>query len=324
MEADRKGQRLAMSIAEDETNIAASTEPPRRGVGPADLASLLACSLIWSTTWYAITFQLGAVSPVVSVVYRFGLAAAVLFGWLLLSRGSVRLTRAQHLMVAAQGLFVFSLQYPLVYVAEGHVVSAVVAVIFASLSFVNLILFRLVLGLKAARLAWAGSAAGLLGVAALSWGEASRSDMNPETLLGIGLSIVAVIASAIGNLFAAKTQALEVPVTTSTAWAMGYGAAGLAIYALVAGQAFAFEFTAAYVGSLVYLALFGSVAAFLTYYFLARRTGYSFASYISALTPPLAMGISAAFEGARWGWEALIGLVLVVTGQYLLIRAPKA
>ena len=28
-------------------------------------------------------------------------------------------------------------------------------------------------------------------------------------------------------------------------------------------------------------------------------------------------------EGAHWGWEALVGLVLVVTGQYLLIRAPK-
>ena len=313
-----------MSIAGDETNIAASTEPPKKGIGAPDLMSLLACSLIWSTTWYAITFQLGSVPPVVSVAYRFGLAALVLFGWLLISRQTLKLTVQQHLMVAGQGLFVFSLQYPLVYVAEGHVVSAVVAVIFASLSFVNLILFRLTLGLKAARLAWAGSAAGLLGVAALSWGEASRTNMSPEVLLGIGLSMAAVIFSAVGNLFAAKTQALEVPVTTSTAWAMGYGAAGLAIYALVTGQTFSFEFTPAYIGSLLYLSLFGSVAAFLTYYFLARRTGYSFASYISALTPPLAMGISAAFEGAQWGWEALAGLVLVVTGQYLLIRAPKA
>lgn len=313
-----------MSIAEDETNIAASTEPPRRGVGGADLLSLAVCSLIWSTTWFAIKFQLGVVPPVVSVVYRFALAAVVLFAWLLITRKSLKLSAGQHLMVAGQGLFVFALQYPLVYVAEGHVVSAVVAVIFASLSFVNLILFRVTLGLKAAPLAWAGSAAGLLGVAALSWGEAARMHMDPDVLLGLGLAILAVVLSAAGNLFAAKVQAMEVPVATSTAWAMGYGAAALAVYALVTGQPFAFEFTPAYIGSLVYLALFGSVAAFLTYYFLARRTGYSFASYISALTPPLAMGISALFEGARWGWEALAGLVLVVLGQYLLIRAPRA
>ena len=312
-----------MSIAEDETNIAAAG-PARKGIGGADLFALFACSLIWSTTWFAIKFQLGVVPPVVSVAYRFGLATLLLFAWCLFTRQSLKLTRAQHLMVAGQGLFVFALQYPLVYIAEGYVVSAVVAVIFASLSFVNLILFRITLGLKAARLAWAGSAAGLLGVAALSWGEAVRLDMSPAALLGIGLSMAAVVISAFGNLFAAKAQALEVPVTSSTAWAMGYGTLGLMLYALVSGQPFAFEFTAAYIGSLVYLAVFGSVAAFLMYYALARRTGYSFASYISALTPPIAMGISAAFEGAQWGWEALAGLVLVVTGQYLLIRAPKA
>lgn len=261
--------------------------------------------------------------PVVSVVYRFGLAALVLFAWLLITRKTLKLSPRQHLMVAGQGLFVFALQYPLVYVAEGHVVSAVVAVIFASLSFVNLILFRVALGLKAAPLAWAGSAVGLLGVGALSRSEAVRANMSPETLLGIGFGLAGVLTAAIGNLFAAKSQALEVPIAPSTAWAMAYGTGGLAIYALVTGQSFTFEPTAAYIASLASLAIFGSVAAFLLYYALARRTGYSFASYISALTPPIAMGISTAFEGARRGWEALVGLVLVVVGQYLLIRAPK-
>lgn len=312
-----------MSIAQDETNIAAASEPPRKGIGSSDLFALLVCSLIWSTTWFAIKFQLGVVPPVVSVVYRFGLAAIVLVAWCLFTKQTLKLTRQQHLMVAAQGLFVFSLDYTFVYLAESHVVSAVVAVLFASLSFVNLILFRVMLGLKAARLAWVGSALGLLGVAALSWGEAARTNMSSETLLGIGLALAGVLTAAIGNLFAAKGQALEVPVAPSTAWAMGYGTVGLLLYVLVTGQPFLFEFTPAYIGSLAYLAVFGSVAAFLLYYALARRTGYSFASYISALTPPIAMGISAAFEGAKWGWEALVGLVLVVLGQYLLIRAPK-
>ena len=313
-----------MSIANDETNIAAAGAPPSKGIGGADLFALVVCSLIWSTTWFAIKFQLGIVPPVVSVVYRFGLATIVLVAWCLFTKQSLKLTRQQHLMVAAQGLFVFSLDYTFVYLAESHVVSAVVAVIFASLSFVNLILFRVALGLKAARLAWAGSAVGLLGVAVLSWGEAARANMSPETLLGIGLALAGVLTAAIGNLFAAKGQALEVPIAPSTAWAMGYGTVGLLVYVLVTGQPFLFEYTSAYIGSLAYLAIFGSVAAFLLYYALARRTGYSFASYISALTPPIAMGISAAFEGARWGWEALVGLVLVVVGQYLLIRAPKA
>ena len=49
-------------------------------MSPAVLAlgGIGVCALIWGTTWYAITFQLGAVDPVVSVVMRFAIAAAVL------------------------------------------------------------------------------------------------------------------------------------------------------------------------------------------------------------------------------------------------------
>ena len=34
--------------------------------------------LIWGSTWLAIKYQLGAVDPMVSVIYRFGLAAVLL------------------------------------------------------------------------------------------------------------------------------------------------------------------------------------------------------------------------------------------------------
>ena len=35
--------------------------------------------LIWGSTWFAIEFQLGIVAPEVSLVYRYGLAAMLLF-----------------------------------------------------------------------------------------------------------------------------------------------------------------------------------------------------------------------------------------------------
>jgi drug/metabolite transporter (DMT)-like permease len=66
------------------------------------------------------------------------------------------------------------------------------------------------------------------------------------------------------------------------------------------------------------------VIGFVLYFGLARRRGYGFASYISAITPPIAMGISAVFEHARWGIEAAFGVALVMLGQVLLIRAKKA
>ena len=110
----------------------------------------------------------------------------------------------------------------------------------------------------------------------------------------------------------------------ATGWAMGYGAVLLAAFALVTGKAWTFEFTAPYILSLLHLSVVGSVIAFALYYGLARRRGYATASYISALTPPLAMFVSAMLEGKSWGLFALGGVVLVLVGQVLLLRSKRA
>ena len=75
---------------------------------------------------------------------------------------------------------------------------------------------------------------------------------------------------------------------------------------------------------MLYLAAIGSVIAFLLYYGLARRRGYSTASYISAMAPPVAMLVSAVFENKVWGALALGGIALVVAGQVLLLRVKRA
>ena len=52
-----------------------------------------------------------------------------------------------------------------------------------------------------------------------------------------------------------------------------------------------------YVASLVYLALFGSVAAFGAYLALMRTIGQGHASYVGVTTPVLALVLSTLFEG---------------------------
>ena len=282
------------------------------------------CALIWGTTWFAITLQLGSVEPIVSVVWRFGLAAAVLFGFCAVTRRPLRLTRSQHLAAIGQGAFVFAISYAFVYAAEAQVASAVVAVIFAALAFVNLVLFRVLGRQKASSAAWCGAALGVVGGGVLSFGQLSGAGAGLDPGLGVIFAITAVLASALGNWFAWKGQQAGAPVLTATAWAMAYGTAMLAIYGVFTGVTWWIELTPAYVLSLLYLSLFGSVIAFGLYFSIARQRGYALASYISALTPPIAMLVSVFFEGARFGWSALIGLGLVLVGQVLLIRAPKA
>jgi drug/metabolite transporter (DMT)-like permease len=281
------------------------------------------CAVIWGTTWYAITLQLGTVAPLVSIVWRFGLAATLLFGGCLLTRRSLRLSLPQHLAALGQGVFAFSVSYSFTYAAEGRIPSAVVAVIFAAMAFLNLVLFRVAAGQRASLAAWGGAALGVLGVAILSGSEMFGAGLTDAGAAGVAFALTAVVASVFGNYFAWRGQNAGSGVIPSTAWAMAYGAVVLALYGWATGVEWSIEPSVRYLGSLLYLSVLGSVVAFVIYFTIARTRGYALASYISALTPPIAMLVSVAFENAHFGWLAIVGLLLVLSGQVLLIRAPR-
>src|SRR5512143_2832380 len=287
---------------------------------PLDLAAIAVCTLAWGTTWYAVTLQLGVVDPSVSLVYRFALASLLLFLWCALRREPVALGRRQHAAAAGLGLFAFTVSYAVTYEAETRVVSAVVAVLFAALAFVNLVVFRVLLGQRARRSAWGAAALGAAGVALLSWGEIVQAGRSMKPAQGIVLSLIGVVASAVGNVFARRGEEAGAPIAASTAWATLYGTLFLALWVLAAGRTWRFEPSRRYVLSLLYLASIGSVVAFLLFFRVARSRGYTVASYIFALTPILAMAMSTLFEGKSWNVLGLGGVAVVLAGQWLLLR----
>ncbi|MEX0644450.1 MAG: EamA family transporter [Parvularculaceae bacterium] len=289
-----------------------------------DIAAIVICALIWGTTFYAITLQLGVVDPVVSVAYRFALSAALLFAWCKLCGEKIALTRRQHLAAIGVGVFLFGFSYSLVYFAEQYVVSAVVAVVYASSAFVNLIAFRLAIGVKARLISWLGAGFGVAGVALISWSEIASGSASESAIIGVGCSVLAVLMASAGNVAAQRGEEAGAPVTSLTAWSMAYGAAALATFAQASGRAWAFEATPAYIGSLLYLSLAGSVIAFLLYFGLARRRGYATASYIGAMAPLVAMLVSSVMEGKTWGLIAVVAVALVLMGQVLLFRGKRA
>jgi drug/metabolite transporter (DMT)-like permease len=286
-----------------------------------DYIAIVACTLAWGTTWYAITLQFGQVDPVVSVAYRFALASALLFLWCAVRREPIALTRPQHLAALGVGLFAIAIDYPLTYWAEERVASAVVAVIFAALAFCNLVAFRLAFGQRAPRTAWMASGLGIAGVALLSWGEIVGAEMSTRALTGLALAFGAVACAAVSNLYARRGEEAGAPLAASMAWAMGYGAILIAVFVLATGRTWSFEASARYVLSLLYLAVVGSFVAFLLYFGIARRRGYTTASYILALTPLIAMVMSTVFEKKIWNAASLAGVALVLIGQWLLLRA---
>lgn len=296
------------------------TEKP----GLFDLFAIALCTLIWGTTWFVITLQFGVVDSVVSVAYRFLIAAAVLFIWAKLRGEKLWLSRAQHLAAFGMGFFTFAFQYTLVYWAEERISSAVVAVMFAAMAFINLIAFRIVFRQRASLSAWGGALLGVLGVAILSWGELAAASLDATALMGLTLTTIAVMSASLGNVSARAGEQAGAPLVASTGWAMFYGVLLVTPFILVTGREFSWDPRPQYALSLIYLALAGSVIAFLLYFALARRRGYATASYIAALTPVVAMIVSSVFEDKTWSVLALIGAGVAVAGQYLLLRARRA
>src|SRR5947209_5447150 len=102
-----------------------------RSPGSAAVGTLFAApTLIWGSTWLAIKYQLGSVTPEVSVAYRFLLASLLLGAWCALTRRSLRFTARQHVYIALQGGLMFGLSYIALYWSEQYATSGLVAVLF--------------------------------------------------------------------------------------------------------------------------------------------------------------------------------------------------
>ncbi|MDE1532931.1 DMT family transporter [Pseudomonas carnis] len=280
--------------------------------------------LIWGTTWIALKWQLGVVAIPVSIVYRFGLAALVLFVLLLLSRKLQVMNRRGHMICLAQGLCLFCVNFMCFLTASQWIPSGLVAVVFSTATLWNALNARVFFGQRVARNVLMGGALGLLGLGFLFWPELVGHTASPQTLLGLGLALLGTLCFSAGNLLSSLQQKAGLKPLTTNAWGMAYGAAMLATYCAVRGIPFEMDWSARYIGALWYLVIPGSVIGFTAYLTLVGRMGPEKAAYCTVLFPVVALNVSAVAEGYQWTAPALMGLVLVMLGNVLVFRKPRA
>ena len=288
---------------------------------PAALFAIAA--LIWGSTWLAITFQLGVVEPEVSVVYRFALAAAILFAWCGARGQRLRFQPRTHAWLALQGSTLFGLNYVGVYLAERYVASGLVAVAFSTLVFVVPIGARLAFGTPVQARVAVGAMIGVVGIASMFLPELRVAAVGGTAALGVAFALGSTVIAAIGNLVTVRLQRDKVPTLSGTAWGMGYGALTAAALAWTGGSAWTFDWSFAYVASLVYLSVFGSIIAFGTYFKLIEHVGANRASFTAVAIPVVAMALSTVFEGYRWTTTAALGAALAFAGNYLALTAKR-
>ena len=276
--------------------------------------------LIWGSTWLAIKFQLGVVAPELSVAYRFGLAASILFIFSLVRRLPLRFNLKSQAYFALQGFLLFSLNYILVYLAESYLTSGLVAIIFSGIIILNIIFGSIFLRNPIHLRVVIGGLVGLLGLSLVFWPELSSFDLSSGIVLGIGLAVVAAVSASLGNVVSARNQRNELPVIQTNAYGMLYGAIFMFVLAIFRGAQVQIEPTVGYLMSLLYLAIFGSVIAFGSYLTLLGRIGLDRAAYVTVLFPIIALLLSTLFESLSWGYLQLAGVVLVLVGNALVLN----
>ena len=279
--------------------------------------------LVWGSTWFGIKFQLGEVDPALSVVYRFTLAAVLLFAWCELRGLKLRFSRRDHGYMALLGIFLFGLNYLLFYIATAHITSGLVAVTFAMITMMNMLNGALFLKTPVKLNVVGAVSLGLLGIALVFWPALTVFSLSDNRFAGLILCLLATYSASLGNIISARNQLTGLPVIQANAFGMAYGAVLMFIYVLIADIPINFSLNWLYMGSLLYLSLFGSVIAFGCYLTLIGRIGANRAAYASLLFPLVALVISTAFEDYQWSGFALTGVALILLGNVLILMPGR-
>jgi len=280
-------------------------------------------SAIWGSTWLAITFQLGTVTPELSVAYRFSIAGAIVALWCKSIGQSLAFARREHPWLVAMGATFFGFNYIGIYWAERYVASGLVAVVFSTIVFMSPIGMRVFFGEALKLRMLVAAAMGVTGVTLLFLPELSAAREGGSAALGVGIALVATVLATLGNLVAVRNHRAGLQTLPVTAWGMLYGALIAFAVATITGVPWTFEPAAGYVLSLAYLALFGSVFAFGAYLTLLARVGAGPSSFVAIATPVIALLLSTLFEGYRWTPVGAVGLVLAVFGNWLALRGKR-
>jgi drug/metabolite transporter (DMT)-like permease len=287
-------------------------------------------SLIWGSTFWAITLELGDVPPAVSVVYRFGLASATLFLWCLVRGDRLLLPWRTQRWLVLQGFLTFGLSYVCTYHAEQHVVSALVAVMFALMVFWTPLCARLAFGTPIPARTWGAGAAAIAGVILLfyhSIGSALHDLLaggSGQFLLGTALAVTASVASSAGSVVVSKVREESPNLMLTMAWSMLWGTTMVAAWAALSGQPFLLPQAPSYWMGLVYLSIFGSVIAFNCYFTLINRIGSQKAVYIGVITPVISVLLSIRLEHYRPGPAEWLGMAVCLASVAWALRAPAA
>lgn len=281
---------------------------------PLLVPALLACYLVWGSTYLAIRVALVSLPPFFQMGTRFLTAGALLLAWVLW-RGGALPTRAQWRNALAVGALMLGGGMGLTASAEVHIGSGLIA---AFIAVVPMLVsgWGLLFGQRPGRLELLGMAVGLGGVLLLVRGASFAA-----APVGVACIAGATLAWSLGSVLSTMRLPLA-PGAAGFASEMLCGGAVLMLLSLALGEHPAWPPQPSALAAWAYLVLAGSLVAFSAYLYLLGHASPALATSYAFVNPLIALLLGVLIAGeqvtaAEWVscGVILLGVVLIFRGK---------
>jgi drug/metabolite transporter (DMT)-like permease len=271
-----------------------------------------AICLLWGSTWLVIKIGLGPLTPLFSAGFRFTVASVFIFALMKFKKLSLQTDPVSIKLYIILALFSYVIPFGLVYWAEQFIESGLTSVLFAVFPFFVIIFSRIAIpGEHVGIFKVLGVTLGFTGIIFI-FAENLSFDIEKDfwgslAVFSSGLmqAAVAVTMKKFGKHLNPLSMNL-VPVF----------AAGI----ILVGLSFIFEdsstwqFNSIAIFSILYLAIFGSLFTFTTYYWLLKRMNVVILSLSAFITPIVALLLGWIVLSEKLSFQALLGSSLVLIG----------
>ena len=260
------------------------------------LGFVLLC-VIWGSTWFAIKIGLESLPPFAAVAMRFTLATLILFLVMRVRGERIPFDRSSVSLYMTLAILSFSIPFALVYWGEVYIGSGLAAILFAAHPFIVAAESHLFLPderLNPFKIM--GILLGFLGVLVIFWADLHAGGSSTGGMLAILVSSLMQGTA----LVIVKRKGANISPNALSIGGMMFGSVILIGMALVFEDVSRVRLDQKGVLSILYLAVFGTVIAFGTYFWLLKRVEAVYLSLIALVTPVLAVVL-----GSLWLEESL-------------------
>ena len=281
------------------------------------LVWLLLCC-IWGSTWLFIKLGLRDLPPLTFAGIRFVIAAIILFALILARRVPLPNKKRDWILLAVTGVMSFSLNYGLVFWGEQYISSGLAALLQSTLPAFGLIIAHFYLpGERMTLPRIAGVLLGVLGVGVIFSNQLQVS--GPRALWGSAALVGSAFCAAYANVLV-KTYGLNLQPTMLAGGQMLFGLVPLLLIGIpLEGNPLNYHWTPVAVLSLFYLAIVGTVIAFLLYYWLIHNMDVTKTMLIALVTPITAVILGMLVLKEELHWRTFVGGAMIMSGIGLIV-----